>query len=375
MIRAYHISRNERHRNICLVPESAHGTNPASAIMAGMSVEIISCDENGNIDLQDLKAKAELHSKNLSTIMLTYPSTHGIFENEIQEACEIVHKHGGQVYIDGANLNAMVGLCKPGEFGGDVMHINLHKTFCIPHGGGGPGMGPIVCNEHLSKFLPSHLYNTPNDNENAINPVSAAPYGSSSILLISWVYISLLNSKGLTEATKIAILNANYMAEKLSPYYDILFREKGSFNAHEFIIDIRPIKKEYGINEEDVAKRLMDYGYHAPTMSWPVPGTMMIEPTESESKRELDQFCDALISIKKEIEDSVNFSESPLKNAPHTAIQIASDNWDHPYTRNEAAYPSKHQKTHKYWPPVSRIDNAYGDRNLVCTCPTTDEYK
>jgi glycine dehydrogenase len=375
IIRAYHISRNEKHRNICLVPESAHGTNPASAIMAGMSVEIISCDQNGNIDIQDLKAKAELHSENLSAIMLTYPSTHGIFENEIQEACDIVHDHGGQVYIDGANLNAMVGLCKPGEFGGDVMHINLHKTFCIPHGGGGPGMGPIVCKEHLSKFLPAHSYNTPNDDENAINPVSAAPYGSSSILLISWVYISLLNSKGLTEATKIAILNANYMAEKLSPYYDILFREKGSFNAHEFIIDIRPIKKEYGINEEDVAKRLMDYGYHAPTMSWPVPGTMMIEPTESESKRELDQFCDALISIKKEIEDSVNFSESPLKNAPHTAIQIASDNWNHPYTRNEAAYPSEHQKTHKYWPPVSRIDNAYGDRNLVCTCPTINEYK
>jgi len=375
IIRAYHISRNERNRNICLVPESAHGTNPASAIMAGMSVEIISCDQNGNIDLQDLKAKTELHSKNLSAIMLTYPSTHGIFENEIQEACEIVHKHGGQVYIDGANLNAMVGLCKPGEFGGDVMHINLHKTFCIPHGGGGPGMGPIVCKKHLSKFLPSHLYNTPNEDKSAINPVSAAPYGSSSILLISWVYISLLNTKGLTEATKIAILNANYMAERLSPYYDILFRKKGSFNAHEFIIDIRPIKKEYGINEEDVAKRLMDYGYHAPTMSWPVPGTMMIEPTESESKKELDQFCDALISIKKEIEDSVNFSESPLKNAPHTAIQIASDNWDHKYTRSKAAYPSEHQKTHKYWPPVSRIDNAYGDRNLVCTCPTIDEYK
>ena len=375
VIRAYHINRNEKHRNICLVPESAHGTNPASAIMAGMSVEIVSCDQNGNIDLQDLKAKAKIHSENLSAIMLTYPSTHGIFENEIQKACQIVHKHGGQVYIDGANLNAMVGLCKPGEFGGDVMHINLHKTFCIPHGGGGPGMGPIVCKKHLSKFLPSHSINSPNDHEDAIHPVSAAPYGSSSILLISWIYISLLNSKGLTEATKIAILNANYMAEKLSPYYDILFREKGSFNAHEFIIDIRPIKKEYGISEEDVAKRLMDYGYHAPTMSWPVPGTMMIEPTESESKKELDQFCDALISIKKEIENSANINDCALKNAPHTAIQIASDNWDHPYTRNEAAYPSKHQKVHKYWPPVSRIDNAYGDRNLVCTCPTIDEYK
>ncbi len=375
VIRAYHINRNEKHRNICLVPESAHGTNPASAIMAGMSVEIVSCDKNGNIDLRDLKTKAEIHSENLSAIMLTYPSTHGIFENEIQEACDIVHKHGGQVYIDGANLNAMVGLCKPGKFGGDVMHINLHKTFCIPHGGGGPGMGPIVCKKHLSKFLPSHSYNSPNDNENAINPVSAAPYGSSSILVISWIYISLLNSSGLTKATKIAILNANYMAEKLSPYYNILFREKGCYNAHEFIIDIRPIKKEYGISEEDVAKRLMDYGYHAPTMSWPVTGTMMIEPTESESKKELDKFCEALISIKKEIEDYANTANSPLKNAPHTARKIASDNWDHPYTRNEAAYPSNHQKNYKYWTPVSRIDNAYGDRNLVCTCPTVDEYR
>ncbi len=374
VIRAYHINRGEKHRNICLVPESAHGTNPASAIMAGMSVEIVLCDQNGNIDLEDLKNKAKIHSKNLSAIMLTYPSTHGIFENKVQEACEIVHKHGAQVYIDGANLNAMVGLCKPGKFGGDVMHINLHKTFCIPHGGGGPGMGPIVCKKHLSEFLPTHFHSD-NINENAISPVSAAPYGSSSILLISWAYIAMLNTKGLTKATKIAILNANYMAEKLSPHFDILFREKNGYNAHEFIIDIRPIKKEYGISEEDVAKRLMDYGYHAPTMSWPVPGTMMIEPTESESKKELDQFCDALISIKKEIEDSANIGESPLKNAPHTAIQIASDNWDYPYTRNEAAYPSKHQKTHKYWPPVSRIDNAYGDRNLVCTCPTIDEYK
>ena len=374
VIRAYHINRGEKHRNICLVPESAHGTNPASAIMAGMSVKIISCDQNGNIDLQDLKAKAELYSKNLSTIMLTYPSTHGIFEKEIQEACKTVHNHGGQVYIDGANLNAMVGICKPGEFGGDVMHINLHKTFCIPHGGGGPGMGPIVCKEHLSQFLPSHPH-LKNKNDNTINPVSSAPFGSSSILLISWVYIAMLNTKGLTKATKVAILNANYMAQKLSPHYDILFREKNGFNAHEFIIDIRPIKKEFGISEEDIAKRLMDYGYHAPTMSWPVPGTMMIEPTESESKNELDQFCDALISIKKEIVDSIKTKDTPLKNAPHTALQLTSKEWSFSYSRRVSAYPTKHQEDYKYWPTVSRIDNAYGDRNLVCTCPSVDEYK
>ena len=374
VIRAYHINRGEKHRNICLVPESAHGTNPASAIMAGMSVEIILCDQNGNIDLHDLKSKTELHSKNLSAIMLTYPSTHGIFENKIQEACEIVHNHGGQVYIDGANLNAMVGLCKPGEFGGDVMHINLHKTFCIPHGGGGPGMGPIVCKEHLSKFLPTHFHSD-KANKHAINSVSAAPYGSSSILLISWTYMAMLNTKGLTEATKVAILNANYMAEKLSSHFDILFREKNGYNAHEFIIDIRPIKKKYNISEEDVAKRLMDYGYHAPTMSWPVPGTMMIEPTESESKNELDKFCNALISIKKEIIDSAKATDTPLKNAPHTALEIASENWNKSYTREVAAYPTKHQKEHKYWPPAGRIDNAYGDRNLVCTCPSIDDYK
>ena len=374
LIRAYHINRGDKHRNICLVPESAHGTNPASAIMAGMTVEIVSCDQNGNIDFQDLKNKAEIHSKNLSAIMLTYPSTHGIFENKIKETCEIIHHYGGQVYIDGANLNAMVGLCKPGEFGGDVMHINLHKTFCIPHGGGGPGMGPIVCKTHLSEFLPTHSH-LENKNSTAISPVSAAPFGSSNILLISWVYIAMLNSEGLTIASKIAILNANYMAEKLGPHYDILFREKDGYNAHEFIIDIRPIKKEYGISEEDIAKRLMDYGYHAPTMSWPVPGTMMIEPTESESKNELDQFCNALISIKKEIIESTKTVDSPLKNAPHTALYLASEDWNYSYSRNLAAYPTDHQKSHKYWPPVGRINNAYGDRNLVCTCPSIDEYK
>ena len=374
VIRAYHINRGDKHRNICLVPESAHGTNPASAIMAGMTLKIVSCDQNGNIDLQDLKNNAELHSENLSAIMLTYPSTHGIFEDKIKEACDIIHHYGGQVYIDGANLNAMVGLCKPGEFGGDVMHINLHKTFCIPHGGGGPGMGPIVCKTHLSEFLPNHSH-LETKNINSISPVSAAPFGSSSILLISWAYIAMLNSKGLTTATKIAILNANYMAEKLSTYYDILFREKNGFNAHEFIIDIRPIKKEYGINEEDIAKRLMDYGYHAPTMSWPVPGTMMIEPTESESKAELDRFCDALISIKEEITQVSNKDDNPLKNAPHTAYHIASDEWSHNYSRADAAYPSSHLKHHKYWPAVGRINNAFGDRNLVCTCASMEEYK
>ena len=374
VIRAYHIKNGNKNRNICLVPESAHGTNPASAIMAGMKVEIVSCDNKGNISLVDLRKKTELYSNNLSAIMLTYPSTHGVFENRIKEACEIVHQHGGQVYIDGANLNAMVGLCKPGEFGGDVMHINLHKTFCIPHGGGGPGMGPIVCKNHLSEFLPSHLA-IDQTHRNSINAVSAAPYGSSSILVISWAYIAMLNTSGLKMATKVAILNANYMASKLSEHFPILFKGENGYNAHEFIIDIRPIKEKYGITEEDVAKRLMDYGFHAPTMSWPVNGTMMIEPTESESKEELDRFCDALISIKEEIYRSNNKDDNPLINAPHTAYQIASDEWKYNYSRTEAAFPSNYSKNHKYWPPVGRIDNAFGDRNLVCTCPSIDEYK
>ena len=378
VIRAYHIKNGNSHRNICLVPESAHGTNPASAIMAGMKVEIISCDNNGNIDLSELKEKSTKHSNNLSAIMLTYPSTHGVFENEITEACEIVHANGGQVYIDGANLNAMVGLCKPSDFGGDVMHINLHKTFCIPHGGGGPGMGPIVCKNHLAPFLPSHVHLS-SVNSDAIGAVSAAPYGSSSILVISWAYIAMLNSSGLGMATKIAILNANYMAKKLDGHYPILFNGNNGFNAHEFIIDLRDVKDQFGISEEDIAKRLMDYGFHAPTMSWPVNGTMMIEPTESESKEELDRFCDALISIKSEILKTANgeydHNDNPLKNAPHTALHIASDKWHHPYSRKDAAYPAKHLKHHKYWPPVGRIDNAYGDRNFICTCPPISEFK
>jgi glycine dehydrogenase len=376
VIRAYHLKNGDAHRNICLVPESAHGTNPASAIMAGMKVEIVSCDSNGNINLNELKEKSEKHSNNLSAIMLTYPSTHGVFEKDIEEACEIVHRNGGQVYIDGANLNAMVGLCKPGEFGGDVMHINLHKTFCIPHGGGGPGMGPIVCKNHLKEFLPSHvIYEKTKDSAGA---VSASPFGSSSILVISWAYIAMLNSLGLQLATKLAILNANYMAKRLEGHYPILFKGESGFNAHEFIIDLREIKNQYGVTEEDIAKRLMDYGYHAPTMSWPVNGTMMIEPTESESKEEIDRFCEALISIKDEIlkiaDGRYHQSDNPLKNAPHTATNIASDNWPHRYSRNEAVYPANHLKTHKYWPPVGRIDNAFGDRNLICTCLPASEY-
>ena len=376
VIRAYHLKNGDSHRNICLVPESAHGTNPASAIMAGMKVEIISCDPSGNINLNELKEKSKAHSNNLSAIMLTYPSTHGVFESDIEKACEIVHNNGGQVYIDGANLNAMVGLCKPGEFGGDVMHINLHKTFCIPHGGGGPGMGPIVCKNHLKEFLPSHIIYE--KTKNSAGAVSAAPFGSSSILVISWAYIAMLNSIGLQLATKVAILNANYMAKRLENHYPILFKGESGFNAHEFIIDLREIKNQYGVTEEDIAKRLMDYGFHAPTMSWPVNGTMMIEPTESESKEEIDRFCEALISIKDEIlkiaEGKYHKNDNPLKNSPHTVSHIASDDWPHTYSRNEAVYPADHLKTHKYWPTVGRIDNAFGDRNLICTCPPTSEY-
>ncbi len=375
-IRAYHLKNGNSHRNICLVPESAHGTNPASAIMAGMKVKIVSCDSSGNINLDELKEKSEKHSNNLSAIMLTYPSTHGVFESNIEETCEIIHRNGGQVYIDGANLNAMVGLCKPGEFGGDVMHINLHKTFCIPHGGGGPGMGPIVCKNHLKEFLPSHIVNE--KTKDSAGAVSASPFGSSSILVISWAYIAMLNTSGLQLATKLAILNANYMAKRLEGHYPILFKGKSGFNAHEFIIDLREIKNHYNITEEDIAKRLMDYGYHAPTMSWPVNGTMMIEPTESESKEEIDRFCEALISIKNEILKIANGKyhkkDNPLKNAPHTVTHVASNDWPHMYSRNEAVYPADHLKAHKYWPPVGRIDNAFGDRNLICTCPPTSEY-
>ena len=378
VIRAYHKSNGNDHRNICLIPASAHGTNPASAVMAGMKVVVIKCDSDGNIDENDFHEKLKIYHDTLSSVMITYPSTHGVFEENIQELCQAVHNYGGQVYMDGANLNALVGLCKPGDFGADVMHINLHKTFCIPHGGGGPGMGPIVCKNHLSPFLPGHSHSSKNI-DTSISSVSAAPFGSSSILPISWAYITMMGTKDLKKATQIAILNANYMAKKLENHYPILYRGTNGLSAHEFIIDIRTIKEKSGISEEDIAKRLMDYGYHAPTMSWPVPGTMMIEPTESESKAELDRFCDAMISIKKEIEKvtSGDFhkEDNPLKNAPHTAQITLSDEWNHRYSRYEACFPAKWQKEHKYWPSIGRIDNAFGDRNLVCTCPPLDEYE
>ena len=377
VIRAFHLDNGNNHRNICLIPASAHGTNPASAVMCGMKVVVVECDENGNIDVKDLKAKAEQHQETLAAIMVTYPSTHGVFEEAIGDICNIVHDNGGQVYLDGANLNAMVGLARIGEFGADVCHINLHKTFAIPHGGGGPGMGPICVANHLIPFLPGHPIL--NNSKTAIHAVSAAPMGSAGILPISWAYIAMLGDDGLKASTEIAILNANYMAHKLQSYFPILYRGAQGYSAHEFILDLRPLKKESGISDEDVAKRLIDYGYHAPTMSFPVPGTLMIEPTESESKKELDRFCDAMIAIKNEIDDVINgkmdAEDNPLKNAPHTAHAIASDQWNHPYSRQKAAYPAPYLNNHKYWPSVGRIDNAYGDRNLICTCPPVEVYK
>jgi glycine dehydrogenase len=342
-----------------------------------MDVVVVKCDNDGNIDVDDLKSKAEKYSDILAAIMVTYPSTHGVFEEAIGEVCDIVHQHGGQVYLDGANLNAMVGLARLGEFGTDVCHINLHKTFAIPHGGGGPGMGPICVAKHLIPFLPGH--SILNNNKKAINAVSAAPLGSAGILPISWAYIALLGDEGLKASTEIAILNANYMAHRLKSHYPILFRGKNGYSAHEFILDLRPLKKESGIGDEDVAKRLIDYGFHAPTMSFPVPGTLMIEPTESESKSELDRFCDAMISIKSEINDisegKLNRIDNPLINAPHTALQVTSDNWEHSYSREKAAYPTLWLKDHKYWPTVGRVDNAFGDRNLICTCTPIEDYE
>ena len=377
VIRAYHIANNDTDRTVCLIPSSAHGTNPASAVMAGMEVIVIDCDDHGNIDIDDLKSKSERYSKYLAALMVTYPSTHGVYEESISEVCEIIHKNGGQVYLDGANLNAMVGLSKLGEFGADVCHINLHKTFAIPHGGGGPGMGPICVAKHLKSFLPTHRYSS--SSQEFTYSVSAAPLGSANILPISWGYILMLGDDGLRASTEVAILNANYMAKRLSEHYPILYKGANGLCAHEFIIDIRNIKEESGITEEDIAKRLIDYGFHAPTMSWPVIGTMMIEPTESESKEELDKFCDAMISIKNEINNVVNekFSkiDNPLVNAPHTAIVVTDDNWSKNYSREIAAYPSQSNKEFKYWPSVGRVDNAHGDRNLICTCPPIDEYE
>ncbi|MDP6628685.1 MAG: aminomethyl-transferring glycine dehydrogenase [Candidatus Marinimicrobia bacterium] len=377
VIRAYHLDRGDSQRNICLIPASAHGTNPASAVMCGMDVVVVKCDDSGNIDIEDLKTKAKQYSESLAAIMVTYPSTHGVFEESIGEVCDIVHQHGGQVYLDGANLNAMVGLARLGEFGTDVCHINLHKTFAIPHGGGGPGMGPICVTEHLVPYLPGHPIL--DNNEKAIHAVSAAPLGSAGILPISWAYIALLGDEGLKASTEAAILNANYMAHKLVDHFPILYRGANGYSAHEFILDLRPLKKESGISDEDVAKRLIDYGFHAPTMSFPVPGTLMVEPTESESKSELDRFCEAMISIKNEIMDvrngSLDLKDNPLVNAPHTALHVTSDDWSHSYSREQAAYPADWLKAHKYWPSVGRVDNAFGDRNLVCTCPPIEDYE
>ena len=379
VIRKYHLERGESNRNVCLIPSSAHGTNPARAQMVGMKVVVVNCDKQGNVDFEDLNKKVEAHSENLGALMVTYPSTHGVFEEKISDICELVHKHGGQVYMDGANLNALVGIAKPGNFGPDVCHINLHKTFCIPHGGGGPGMGPIACKRHLEIYLPSHPVIKDCGPATGIGPVSAAPWGSSSILSISWMYIKMMGSEGLKLATQIAILNANYVAHKLKNHFPILYKGTNGNVAHECIIDIRSIKNDTGVTEEDIAKRLIDFGFHAPTMSWPVPGTMMIEPTESESLQELDRFCDCLIKIKEEIDKikSGDFdkNDNPIKNAPHTDLELASNKWEHKYSREEAAYPSSFLRSSKFWPPVARVDNVYGDKNLFCTCPSMDEFK
>ncbi|WP_061215580.1 aminomethyl-transferring glycine dehydrogenase [Leptospira santarosai] len=376
-IRRYHESRKESHRNVCLIPISAHGTNPASAAMAGFKVVVVSCDQNGNVDLEDLKVKAEEHKNDLAALMITYPSTHGVFEESVKEICRIVHSRGGQVYMDGANMNAQVGLTSPGEIGADVCHLNLHKTFCIPHGGGGPGVGPIGVAKHLVPFLPGHvLVNNATGNEHGA--VSAAPWGSASILLISWIYIALMGTDGLTNATRISILNANYIAKRLEKAYPVLYKGKNGFVAHECILDVRPFKKSAGIEVEDVAKRLIDYGFHAPTMSFPVPGTLMIEPTESESLEELDRFCEAMLLIHQEILDVQNGTldkiDNPLKNSPHTATMATSDRWDHLYPRERAAYPAPWSRDHKFWPFVGRVDNVYGDRNLVCSCLPIESY-
>nr|WP_283751785.1 aminomethyl-transferring glycine dehydrogenase [Roseofilum acuticapitatum] len=376
VIRAYHQHNGGGDRHICLIPESAHGTNPASAVMCGMKVVAVKCDRQGNIDLTDLRAKAEKHSAKLSALMVTYPSTHGVFEEAIQEICEIIHSHGGQVYLDGANMNAQVGLCRPGDYGADVCHLNLHKTFCIPHGGGGPGMGPIGVAPHLVPFLPGHSVIDLGKTEQGA--VAAAPWGSSSILPISWMYIAMMGAQGLTDATKVAILNANYIAHRLDPHYPILYTGKFGLVAHECIVDLRPLKKSAGVEAEDIAKRLMDYGFHAPTMSWPVAGTIMVEPTESESKEELDRFCDAMIAIREEIaaieRGEMSAEDNVLKNAPHTAEMLLADEWTHPYSRQQAAYPAPWTREFKYWPPVRRIDNAFGDRNFVCSCAPMEAY-
>ncbi|WP_394125882.1 aminomethyl-transferring glycine dehydrogenase [Vibrio hepatarius] len=375
-IQRYHDSRGEGHRNVCLIPSSAHGTNPATASMVSMKVVVVKCDDDGNIDMADLAAKIEKHAENLSSIMITYPSTHGVYEEQVKEVCEMVHAAGGQVYLDGANMNAQVGLTSPGFIGSDVSHLNLHKTFCIPHGGGGPGMGPIGVKSHLAPFLPGHIENGVEGDDYAI---SAADLGSASILPISWAYIAMMGEAGLTDATKVAILNANYVMERLRPHYPVLYRGTNGRVAHECIIDIRPLKEETGISEEDIAKRLMDYGFHAPTMSFPVAGTLMVEPTESEDLEELDRFCDAMIAIREEMTKVKNgewpLENNPLVNAPHTQVDLSAAEWDRPYSRELGCFPSPATKSWKYWPTVNRVDNVYGDRNLICSCPSIDNYE
>lgn len=377
VIRAYHQHRGDHHRNIALIPSSAHGTNPASAVMAGMKVVVVKCDDNGNIDLTDLAEKAEKHQENLASMMITYPSTHGVFEEEVMEAIEIVHTHGGLVYMDGANMNAQVGLTSPGRIGADVCHLNLHKTFAIPHGGGGPGMGPIGVARHLTPFLPGHpLVKT--GGEEAISPVAATPFGSASILLISYGYVKMLGSQGMTDATEVAILNANYMKSRLEDTYQVLFQGSHNRVAHEFILDLRTFKSQLGLEVDDITKRLIDYGFHAPTVSWPVPGTIMIEPTESEPKEELDRFVDAMLSIHQEIEEIAtgvaDTEDNVLKNSPHTMQEVTSDDWAHSYSRQKAAFPAKGLLTQKFWPAVARVNNTAGDRNVVCTCPPLEAY-
>jgi glycine dehydrogenase len=377
VVRKYHESRGERHRDVCLIPASAHGTNPASAAMAGMRVVVVACDEKGYVDLSDLEAKAKQHTGDLAAVMVTYPSTYGIFEEEIERICAIVHEHGGQVYLDGANLNAQVGLCRPADVGADVCHVNLHKTFCIPHGGGGPGMGPIGVAQHLARFLPGHPV-IPVGGESSIGPVSAAPWGSASILVISWAYVAMMGPDGLKRASEVAILSANYVAERLHPHFPVFYRGKRGRVAHECILDTRGVKRSAGVEVDDVAKRLMDFGFHAPTMSFPIAGTLMVEPTESEPKAELDRFCDAVIAIRQEIraieEGRMPRDDNPLKHAPHTAEAIAAGDWRHPYSREQAAFPAAWTRARKFWPSVGRINNAQGDRHLVCTCLPIEAY-
>lgn len=379
IIKSYLDSIGQGHRNICLIPSSAHGTNPASAQMVGLEVVVVLCDEFGNVDIADLTSKASQHSNNLAAIMITYPSTHGVFETGVKDICAIIHEHGGQVYIDGANMNALVGTAPPGLFGGDVSHLNLHKTFCIPHGGGGPGVGPVAVKSHLAPFLPSSFTGkTVNKSFPEVSRISSAPFGSASVLPISWMYIAMVGSVGLRRSSEVAILNANYIAKKLSPYFPVLYSGSNGLVAHECILDIRPIQKISGISNEDIAKRLIDFGFHAPTMSFPVPGTLMIEPTESESKTEIDRFIEAMVVIKMEIDQVISgvydSSDNPLKNAPHTALSLVQTNWTHPYSREIAAYPVNGLKDYKYWPPVGRVDNVYGDRNLFCACIPISEY-